>query len=326
MKRTIIILLVLLTTLGVYAFDVEYSQTADNDIDTIIKEKDNVLKKLDKQDEKALLNTYREKKAKHTVHKNKLINEFPTMEIDEKQDKLKYHKQTSLKGIQRQYNVQKYKTIASDFLKLSFPEVIGDNEDIKIMHVQEEYGAQQEKCDDGTISPEVNVKSYAYTVRIGRTLYNQPVFDSYVTVEVDAASDEIISFDLTNWKPISKIQKEKMAKIKKTVITKIINNRLDEQKTPDNKNVKKVTVKNVIQGWTFNDSSDDIVPAFIHYGDVEEVDDDGILVNKKYCFLELINPAINKDTKADPDMPSLTNEDTSEDTEPEPEADMIKLK
>lgn len=326
MRRTICILIILIIAAGVYAFDVEYSVTSDTDIDTIVRQKDDLLKKLDKQDEKALLEKYRDKKAKHSAHKHRLTNKFPTMKIEEKQDKIKYHKNVSLQGIPREQNVRKYKTIAADFLQVSFPEVLGNDEDIKIMHVQEEYGAQQEKCDDGTISPEVNVKSYAYTVRIGRTIYNQPIFDSFATVEIDAASDEIISFGLTNWKPISGVQKEKMKKIKKSAITGIINNRLDEQKTPQNKNVKKVIVTKIIQGWIFNDISDDIVPVFVHYGDVEEVDNNGIFVNKQYSFLEVLDPGINENVKIDPDTPSLILEDTTEEKEPEPEYDVIKNK
>lgn len=261
-----IVSLALLNT--IQAASIEFSDTAQKDINKIILEKKKLL---------TAIQAYR-KEVKLAIKKEKLEgtkltlkNNFKNVIIDEQINSMRSKKDINhkLKGVQRTYNTHIPKQIALNFLHNDFSYLVGKNEEFKILNIGEEYGAEQEKDKNNKIKSNVNIKTYSYDVIIGRYVLDKPIFNSTGSIEIDPATDEIISFNFKNWSPtiidekstiIKELSRSKIEdKIKKRISSKI------SQSTDIYK------IKGVTLGWIIDKKSQNLIPAFIHHGNIEHL-------------------------------------------------------
>ncbi|MBN1410984.1 MAG: hypothetical protein JW969_09065 [Spirochaetales bacterium] len=317
MKQIVIVLLMVMVAVSANAFDISYSKDIENELEKVVAENDALLKKIDAKLLKEDKNTILEKQEKYKKDKNRVMNKYPEAE-EVLADKIVYVDNRKLKGIKGRKNVAGARYAASDFIRTIIPDVLGEGEDLKVLYVREDYGADQEKDDDGNILENVDIKTYSYSVRIGRTLYGQPVFDSFASVDIDADTNEVISFDLNNWKPVGAIDETALKTLKKDMLKKTIDKRLDAQQK-EHANVRHVDVKNVIMGWVFDETGDALEPAFVHYGTVDEEETSGEILEKKYSFLEMMEGSTGNTGKPLDEKAQMLSDDETATTSAESE-------
>ncbi len=287
MKQVIAIIACILVSVSSFGFEVAYSANAERELESaiaanagLVKLVDSMAIAIDKSKSKAILEAYAKVRSV-------LFYKYPKAEENPYRATIGYDSGETLKGITGRIDPARSKSVAVDFLKNVMPDVLGEGEAIKILYVREDYGADQEKDERGAVAETVNVKTFSYSVRIGRTLFGIPIYNSFAEIAIDAATYDVVAFDLTNWKPVTAVNRENLAVIKQATFADAIAKRLAGQQKA-NPLVKQVVVDNVIPGWVFDDADSSLVPSFVHYGFVDEADEKGVLVQKKYSFLETI--------------------------------------
>lgn len=279
---------------SVQAFDISYSAKGENELNKAFADRPVLMKKLDAKGLRE--NRADERQQAYQQNKAKLMAQYPQAEEIPSKGKITCDGVVALKGVLGRPGVAEPKSIASDFARNVIPDVLGEGEEIKVLFVRDEYGADQEKDTAGNIKTNVNIKTYSYSVTMGRTLYGKPIFDSIATVDIDAATHKVVSFDLVNWKPVAGTKTSTLNNINPATIRNMIDKRLNAYQ-PKAKNIKRVKVENIQTGWVFNGSDGTLIPAFNHSGSVDEIDENGGLVENKYAFLESIKDSTDTTSK-----------------------------
>lgn len=289
MKRIVLATFMLLITANLsLAVETRHSNRSLEDMDRLLQKKNELVEKISKA------KTTEKKGGIETEQRFDAIvatlrDRFPTLKSDKIKKKISHDQKTYLKGVARNSDdIQVFKDKAIEFLIYEVPDVLGSVESLKILYVAEDHGAEQEKDEDGNILPDVWQKTYSYTVRVGRELLGNPLFNSSCAIEFDAATEEMAAFKLTNWFPISldKVELKGLKKLSKEKIQKRIQDRYDTQELNPDICVDSVMIYNIVQGL-FIEENKRIVPAFIHYGVVEATDTRiGESFTEKCVFLE----------------------------------------
>ncbi|MCK4798468.1 MAG: hypothetical protein KAT05_13895 [Spirochaetes bacterium] len=325
-KIFFITLFICISLLSFNAVEIEYSTVVLDSITKIKEDNSKIVKEFDINKAKFKIKV----KVDYSEFKNTTTNRFSKqfknkendVVIDDSQKRIIFTKKKIIEGVPRVTDRTKYKQISLDYLKNNFPAILGDSESLKILYIGEDYSADQEKDENGNIKPDVNIKSCSFTVKIGRKLFDKPIFNSFVMIEIAAKNDEIISFDIKNWITIDDVKIEKLSdftestikyKIEKRFINKDIvdTDKLnkekelskstteitqkgeiidkDDDKSIVNKiNLDKVKINQVLIGWIINDNSD-VLPAFVHYETIHATDSKtGESIEDKCSFLEVI--------------------------------------
>ena len=193
---------------------------------------------------------------------------FSTIDINDSKRTIKYRKGAALKGIARRtMSCGGYKEKTLKFVQNVLPGALGTGETLEVLYVEEDYGAEQQKdVITGEISPEVALKTYSYYVRIGRRLQQQPILNSIAYVEIDPATDEIVSFRFRNWEPVSYRQNKGSTRLTWPVIRDRVEARLGAQRAEAGTQITRFKIDQLLGGWVFDDESGEVVPAFVHYG------------------------------------------------------------
>lgn len=255
-----ILSLVLINSLQ--AVSIQYTDTAKKDISKIIFQKYDLFNKIKNHKKKiqgsALDNQFNE-------HLQSLKNNFSNLKIDEKTNKIVYNKAINykLKGIKKETYIQPYEHLTLNFLNDNFS--YGKNEEIKVLNVREEYGAEQEKDKNGIISPNVNIKTYSYDVIVGKKLFDKPIFNAISIIEIDPREKKIISFELENWTPITYSEENYL----KELSPEYIMNRIKKTITQKSNNKEEIfKIEGVKIGWVVDKNSKKLIPSFLHYGTI----------------------------------------------------------
>lgn len=260
MKNIKIYILLLALISSSQAVSIQYTNTANEDIVKIMHQKDELFNKIQ---------NYRKEIQASELNKlfdeNLMVlkNNFLNLKIEKNSNKIVYSKNKNyiLKGINQENNIQPYEQLAFNFLHNIFSYT--KYEEIKILNVREEYGAEQEKDKNGKISSNVNIKTYSYDVIIGKKLFDKPIFNAIATMEIDPKENKIISFELENWTPITDSEGNYLKKLSPEYIKDRIKNTI-AQKSNNKEEVFKI--EGIDIGWIADKNSKKIVPAFLHHG------------------------------------------------------------
>lgn len=187
MKKNILISFLLAATTTISSLEIEFSKKAKTEM--LVPQKQ--LKEESSFNSKKYIN----KEAKFEEKLFKLKNNFSQTSTQDKSN-IFFKSGKKLKGKARSYSTSTSEYAATNFLDTYFPDVLGTDEELKVMYIKEDYGADQTRLDNGEISPEVDLRTYSYTIKVGRTIKGKPIFNSFATIEVDATNDDIISFDM----------------------------------------------------------------------------------------------------------------------------------
>ncbi len=260
MKTIKILIMSSILVSNLLAVSIKFSDNAQKDIKTIVQQKQKLIDTINSYNRN---NDIGNKNKILQISKSTIKKQFPSASIDKNNVFIyKKKKDYKTKGIDRDQKIEIPKQIALIFLNDNFSYLVDKNEEFKVLVVGEEYGADQEKDKNGRIKSEVNLKTYSYLVRIGRKVLNLPVFNSTGSIEIDALTEKIISYDLRNWSPVSIADIDFLTeKLSEKEIKKIVEKRLSEKQEIETKHL---VVNGVMLGWIVDLETKQLIPAIMH--------------------------------------------------------------
>jgi len=156
-------------------------------------------------------------------------------------------------------------------------------EGLKALFVTEEYYANEEKDTNGNIKPTVEPKTRSVTVKIGRTIYDEPIFNSFAYIEIATIDNNVNSFDIKNWNSLREIKIEKYDLLNENYVKSKINERYNEKTSIT---VSNIQIENIMTGFSMNEYGD-LLPSFVHFAEVSYLED-GKEIKDKISKMEVI--------------------------------------
>jgi hypothetical protein len=262
---------------SIYALDITFLPQANDNLTAIESSKNDTKKQTDQARAFAQRQgvSFRDNVAK-------LQKRFASLAVEPFENRARYSQDHVSPGADY-VNDEDFKNLGYDFMQKNIPIPLSQFEQFKVFDVEYEKSVSEEKDVSGNLKKNVPIKTLSAVVKIGRTAFGRPVFNSYASIGFSALERNVFYLDVNNWNSVNLIPHEYQSKMSSAHIKEKISNRIRTSANAGS-NAASVEIEEAVFGWNL-DQNGNLVPAVIYHG--TELGKDGKVISN-FCSTDTL--------------------------------------
>jgi hypothetical protein len=212
----------------------------------------------------------------------KLQKRFASLNVEPLENRARYSQDHVSPGVDY-VNDDDFKNMGFDFMQKNIPIPLTQFEQFKVFDVEYEKSVTEEKDASGNLKKNVPVKTMSAVVKIGRTAFGLPVFNSYASIGFNALDRNVFYLDVNNWNSVNLVPHEYQSKMSSAHIKETISNKI-RALANSMPNTASIEIKEAVFGWN-TDQNGALVPAVIYHG--TERNKDGT-TGSSFCSIDTL--------------------------------------
>jgi hypothetical protein len=243
---------------SIYALDITFLPQANDNLTAIESSKNDIKKQTDQA------RTFAQRQGvSFRDNVAKLQKRFASLAVEPSENRTRYSQDHVSPGADY-VNDEDFKNLGFDFMQKNIPIPLSQFEQFKIFDVEYEKSVSEERDTSGDLKKNVPIKTLSAVVKIGRTVYDLPVFNSYASIGFSALERNVYYLDVNNWNSVNLIPHEYQSKMSSAHIKETISNRIRNSSRAKS-GASSVEIKEAVFGWNM-DQNGDLIPAVIYHG------------------------------------------------------------